>query len=435
MKQKGKIKRFFTLNPRHQDGFTLVELIVVIAIMAILAGVGSVGYAGYIKTTNKNKDRILVGNIMRAIETAAYSDPAAFSVTGQYSSGLQTPVGFVIISDEILTGNNGETGYMVAVSNDTENHPVGQALTAAFGTDYNENYKLTYSDWECGTVGGSTLHNATAGMMDKIDSTGKLMVALQDDIPLTEDKYEDTGDLITTVAGNISDYDGDGLVTDNDKTAFVQKWLAEANTSYSSVGFGMGGRENYSAVRLAYNNSFAEYVRANYEGTQNADTLANNIANYGQSAGDLAYDAILETTNSRLAASIAKGTANTIAPDAVFSYTANATAFNDPNYPGYGDEDLKSLYDEWLAGPAARDAALFYDTMLTCASDGSDYYDKNGSDDFVDWFCGQAEAYSNNLNNIQNMVNGKNAIVVSAYFRNGQVEFEVFSAEADPRND
>ena len=69
MKFRKSWKRFWTLDRHHSDGFTLVELIVVIAILAILAGVGTVGYSGYIKSSNKNADKVLVGNIIRAIET------------------------------------------------------------------------------------------------------------------------------------------------------------------------------------------------------------------------------------------------------------------------------------------------------------------------------------------------------------------------------
>lgn len=439
MDLKKKLKRFFTLTRKANDGFTLVELIVVIAILAILAGVGSVGYAGYIKSANKGNDKVLVGEVMQALETSAYSYMADFNVAGQYSDGLQIPVGFVVMSDEVLTGSNGETGYIVALSTDTANHPVGKSLEAAFGADYGMNYKLSYPEWETGAIGGSTLHNATAGMLGKITSTGDLMIALQDLIQLTNEKYDDSGDLIITVAGNIADYNGDGAVNAADKTAFVQKWMDESDTAYSSVGFGLGGRENYSAVRLGYNNSFAEYVRANYEGEKDADTLANGIANYGQSAGELAYDVAYDKAGGgiggKIAGNVAKATANAAAPNATFPYTANAKAFDDPDYPGYNDEEVAKLYEEWLAGPAKQDAAMFYDTMVTAATDGAKYAEENGTDKFVDWFAAQAQAYSDNMNAVQDMVAGKSAIVVVAYYQNGLMDFEVYSTEADPRND
>lgn len=127
MNLKKKLKRFFTLRRRADDGFTLVELIVVIAIMAILAGVGSAGYAGYIKSANKNADKVLVGNIMRAIETGTYS--TMFVPPEPLSVGVTTyPVGFVSLNTE---------GCTVLTSASTEKEVSGECEFV-----YNEN--ITY---------------------------------------------------------------------------------------------------------------------------------------------------------------------------------------------------------------------------------------------------------------------------------------------------
>ena len=102
MKKENKFRKFFTLNPRHEGGFTLVELVVVIAILAILAGVGSAGYAGYIKAANKGNDKVLVGNIMRALETGA--NTTMFKPDDSMMVGVTSyPVGLIVLTTEGTT--------------------------------------------------------------------------------------------------------------------------------------------------------------------------------------------------------------------------------------------------------------------------------------------------------------------------------------------
>ena len=115
MDLKKKLKRFFTLTHKADDGFTLVELIVVIAILAILAGVGSVGYAGYIKSANKGNDKVLVGEIMRAVEMGTYS--TMFTNNDSFKMGsISYPVGFIALDTN---------GAEVVVSNTTKTEGVG----------------------------------------------------------------------------------------------------------------------------------------------------------------------------------------------------------------------------------------------------------------------------------------------------------------------
>ena len=112
MDLKKKLKRFFTLTRKANDGFTLVELIVVIAILAILAGVGRVGYSGYIKAANKGNDKVLVGEVMRAIEMGTYS--TMFTNNDSFKMGnISYPVGFIALTTdgvEVVTSNTTMTG-------------------------------------------------------------------------------------------------------------------------------------------------------------------------------------------------------------------------------------------------------------------------------------------------------------------------------------
>lgn len=101
MDLKKKLKRFFTLTRKANDGFTLVELIVVIAILAILAGVGTVGYGGYVKNANKKADQVLVGEIERAIKIGNNSLVYELSEVLQPSEkGAQIPVGFIVLTTD-----------------------------------------------------------------------------------------------------------------------------------------------------------------------------------------------------------------------------------------------------------------------------------------------------------------------------------------------
>ena len=100
MNIKKKLKRFFTLTHKADDGFTLVELIVVIAILAILAGVGTVGYGGYVKYSNRAMDKKLVKEICYGIDVASKSYAFSIDEVSQAgTTGAQIPVGFIVLSN------------------------------------------------------------------------------------------------------------------------------------------------------------------------------------------------------------------------------------------------------------------------------------------------------------------------------------------------
>lgn len=133
MTKKQKWNRFWTLRKQCNAGFTLVELIVVIAILAILAGAGTAGYAGYVKYANKNADKMLVGNIIRAIEIGTNS--TMFVNDDSFKMGdISYPVGFVTLS----TGDNGVqiiTSHTERITGTTEGDCNMQTITYTYVTE------------------------------------------------------------------------------------------------------------------------------------------------------------------------------------------------------------------------------------------------------------------------------------------------------------
>lgn len=96
MELKQKWRRFWTLNRHHEDGFTLVELVVVIAILAILAAVTVPAYDDYITKAKESADQQIVAAVNTAFAAACVENKvdtvnvtdAAVSVVDNKVQGL-----------------------------------------------------------------------------------------------------------------------------------------------------------------------------------------------------------------------------------------------------------------------------------------------------------------------------------------------------------
>ena len=152
MKFRNNLKRFFTLDRHHAEGFTLVELIVVIAILAILAGVAVPAYSGYVTQANKAADQQLVSDVKHALELGFYA-------------GTLKENGTVIL-------HYGKAPVVDASA--------VESMTAVFGTNL-DSLTLKYNNWGFSTVGQSTWMQSTGvnELLNEVtDLTGSVLTLL-----------------------------------------------------------------------------------------------------------------------------------------------------------------------------------------------------------------------------------------------------------------
>ena len=563
---KKRLKKFFTLSRNH-DGFTLVELIVVIAVLAILAGAGTVGYSGYIKSANKKADMVLVGNIMRAIETGAHSYIVELEQVLQASEkGAKLPIGFVVLTKDGLTVMESASTQMAVTANDpckiesvtlyrktfsgtdkyndgcndiesdvyvvtevetvsictthsnipTENirvwnngvpsdtdaatpqsntaeypmrdggtlvlpgngHEDGQklvvdnyyqfangegeyttannqgaimdALRAAFGD--NLNVKLKHDGW---TV--STIPNFWSNATDTWENVKKLSDMMYDlthglggdaiagamDIGIYDSSSEVVYSVANAVKGSFAD-----------KQAFVDQWATygqygETEEKHGGDNFGINesvytGREYYSAMRAAYNNCVASYVKTHHavNGTYTLDDVdahVADLASYGESAGDLVADKVGGGLGS-----IIGGAANMFASEN-FPHQLCKASFATAGGQAYGGDagtcaECYRCYKEYIStGTDKADAAAVYDTFMTAADTDPAILDGNLTDaagnnvDFFSYYKNYLKEFEGMYSAATGLANGESSIVVQIYYEDNKLSCEVSPPAANPR--
>lgn len=537
MDLKRKMKAFFTFDRRGNHGFTLVELIVVIAIMAILGGVGSAGYAGYIKSANKNNDKVLVGNIMRAIETGVSS--SMYTSDDSFKMGsISYPVGIVVVSadgTEIISSKTPQAnadvgsckfqtitvsypvkadkvgycekdssktkqvykwnnqsysccmthtswlsvgadtgkvasyafhtcnddgcnsacsswtpgaatnliagdGYYVSDQSDIctpssqaglcqvgyanqygvfedpvietaeTGDPIYDSLIAAFGDL--SGLKLTYDKWTADDgLGYPSFYSSEPQLMEDIESLSDLLAAgsliAQDQLGLSQ-KYNDGDEVLAAVSNNI-------IATHTDADLWSAQWNNDSKMTWDSYGFGLAGRENYSAVRVAYNNAFASYMEANGLSSTYAD--------------------VIRDFNSQEVAGV--GLPGLVCTDA---FTATDSPLPGKlEASGASAEDIaaiQELYQKYVeSDDCAINGAAFYDTIDTFA-DTADvanaYADMNGGT-IYDYYGSYVDELSAMYSEAQSRAG--DGIVIIVTIENGKLAFQVSPGAANPRND
>ncbi len=497
MKLKKSWKRFWTLNRHHADGFTLVELIVVIAILAILAGVGSVGYSGYIKSANKNNDKVLVGNILRAVETAGNSHAFDLTVQEQVSAnGLQVPVGMLILGKDKIIVDGSDKGYLYEMFPVMEQAQEGQPdpvnpnetvmreiMAAAYGKDYDSGTEMQLKSdaWTDSDI--SNFYADAEGLYGEVKSLSNIladdgwMFAINGVLGLagkpTLDTYDSGIDAITGVAGNI-------LAVYPTEDAFVAAWQAAGSGSNNTMDYAFGldnkGMATYTAVRRAYNEALSSYVAS-----QSAPATTHNtkeVINFNKDTGK--YDLkektggesvsthvtaikdcgiVVPNGNNKLAVS------DTVVPK-LFGETSDCDALIKKTTIDLGFLGQKTTYsvedgslengtqfcetckgyveDYPTSSTAATDARAFYKTMATLGDPNStivtDAKELAKDDETAAWkmFDNYVTGFSGLYQEMEEITKEQSSCIVITIYYNDEMQnltCEVSPSAANPRNE
>lgn len=287
---------------KNNLGFSLVELIVIIAIMAVLVAIAIPVLGMFIEKARIANDKQAVTDVMYAINIGGQSMQYPVNVVQSTNdgSGLQIPVGFIVLSNSKDKDGNAVPAVMFIGSDDNvvrnsngivssynpgsgSNAAVMQQILAdVLGEGYT--YVLKYDGWST-TTNIPQLYGEANGLYSEMKDLCDDFVSLQSMSGITEligydikskfnaekqDGYENGVDVVSTAAKTI-------ITRFPTEEEFVQAWngYLKENGSYqdkfyTTYAFGLSGTgmgmEAYTAVRRAYNEALANYVREHSAG-------------------------------------------------------------------------------------------------------------------------------------------------------------------------
>ena len=300
---------------------------------------------------------------------------------------------------------NGTNGNPIDTS-----HPLYSALYAAFGNL--DGLTLKHDGWSADEgIDYATFYSGAPGVMSSIETLSGVLAWASTSSLLggyVDGEYANGQEVLSGIT--------DKVLTTHDPESWLAAWNAAGSKGYDDYGFGLSGRENYSAARMAYNSGFASYLSANGIDSKYADVCKN-------------YNSI-ELAGVGLPAMVCTE-----------AFTNDDSGLKE-KFEDAGDTDgsqfkkVAELFEKYKNSNAcAENGRVFYDTMVTFDETEEFATDKNNvyGGDMFDYYNAYVNEISALYSAAQNAAGG--GIIIGITVNNDQLEFAVSPSAANPRND